>query len=104
GLVFALLLPFESAAQTAQTPSISRLGVRITSTGAARSVSGIIFAMDGSGRAIADLGADALQASVDNRPAQLSIQGGRPSIALAAAFLLDSSASPQVRDAVANAL
>ena len=46
----------------------------------------------------------ALQATLDGRPVDLSLLPGRPSIALAAAFLLDSSASPQVRDALANAL
>jgi hypothetical protein len=100
-VVITLLLPLGVAAQT---PLISRLGVRVTSSGAARTVSGIIFGLDPSGRGIVDLRADALQASVDGRAVPLSVLSGRPSIALASAFFLDSSASPQVRDAVANAL
>jgi hypothetical protein len=52
---------------------------------------------------VTDLSDTALAARVDGSPASLSLEG-RPSIALAVGFWLDSSASPQLRDALANAL
>ncbi|MBV8717831.1 MAG: hypothetical protein JOZ65_22430 [Chloroflexi bacterium] len=101
-----VLLTFGTAVATAQTaqPGIARVGVRVTSDAASSTVEGSLFAIDSTGQAVQDLPADALQARVDGRPVQLSLSGPRPSIAMAAAFWLDSSATPQVRDAVANAL
>ena len=109
-LLIGFLLPFQlvfgqqAAPGSHATSSVARLSVRITSPATARTVSGIVSAIDASGRAVTDLPPEALQASLDGKPAQLSLVQGRPSIALAAAIWLDSSASPQVRDAVANAV
>ena len=110
GLLIGLLLPFESVSGQQPAPasqaasSVARLSLRISSPTTARTVSGIISAVDSSGRAVSDLSPEVIEASVDGKPVQLNLLAGRPSIALAAALLLDSSASPQVRDAVANAL
>ena len=110
GLLLGLLLAFELVSAQQPAPgsqaasSVGRLSLRISSPTTARTVSGIISAVDSSGLAVSDLSPDALQTSVDGKPVQLNLLPGRPSIALAAAFLLDSSASPRVRDAVANAL
>jgi hypothetical protein len=106
-IALSLLLTFGTAVATAQTPQpqgIARLGVRVISDPTSNGVEGSLFAIDGVGQPVADLSADALQTRLDGRPVQLTLSGPRPSIALAAAFLLDSSATPQVRDAVSNAL
>jgi hypothetical protein len=88
-----------------QAPSnIARIGVRVTSDAGSSAVEGSLFAIDGTGQPVTDLSADDLQARVDGRPIRLALNGPRPAIALAAAFWLDSSATPQVRDAVADAL
>ena len=95
----------QPAAPTNQAPGkIARLAVRVTGDPTAPTVSGVLVALDASGQAIADLAPGDLQTTVDGRPVDLSLLTGRPPIALAAAFLLDSSASPQVRDTLANAL
>jgi hypothetical protein len=97
-----MCLPWQAAAQPAP-PSIARLGVRVTSPPTSRTVVGSLFALDQTGTPVADLSAVQLAASVDGSPVSLSL-AGRPSIALAVGFWLDSSASPQLRDAAANAL
>src|SRR5579859_918750 len=107
-LLFCLGLPLQTAwgqAAPASAPAagISRLGVRMSNPATVGSVGGVLYALDQSGRAVTDLNSSVLQATVDGKPTQVSLTGGRPSIALAAAFMLDSSASAQVRDAVANA-
>src|SRR5450631_7296 len=110
GMVLALLAPFstaigQQAGPTDQAPGrVARVTVRITSVPTAPTVAGVLVALDASGEAIADLAPGDLQTTLDGRPVDLSLVTGRPTIALAAAFLLDSSASPQVRDALANAL
>jgi hypothetical protein len=107
GVGLALLLPFQTAfAQPTGQPdgSVARLELRITSTPTARTVSGVLVALDTVGQAIPDLDPSALQITLDNQPASLALVPVRPTIALAAGFLLDSSASPQVRDALANAV
>lgn len=103
----SVLALFSLAAVAAAQPtaaSIARLGLRITNDPGSSPVEGSLYAVDSGGRAVTDLSADVLQAHLDGRPIQLSLSGVRPSIALAAAFWLDSSATPQVRDAAANAL
>jgi hypothetical protein len=110
GVFFALLAPMPTARGQPAGPtrqpqgSVARLAVRITSSPTAPTVSGVLVAFDTSGQAIVDLDPRVLQATLDGRPVELALLNGRPSIALAAAFLLDSSASPQVRDVLANAL
>src|SRR5690242_16067077 len=69
---------------------IARLGVRVTSVAPNGAAEGALFALDRTGQPIAELSPDALQARLDGRPVQLSFNGPRPSIALAAAFWLDS--------------
>jgi hypothetical protein len=95
-------LPLAVFAQTTPLP-VARLGVRVTSPPASRTLVGSVFALDQTGQAVTDLSPATLMARVDGTPATLSLTG-RPSIALAVGFWLDSSASPQVRDAAANAL
>jgi hypothetical protein len=112
GIVFSLMaLPLVESASGAAAgpahqaaPKISRVGLRVTSAATARIVSGVVVALDANSQAIPDLDSKALQATLDGRPIDLNLVSGRPTIALASAFLMDSSASPQVRDAVANAL
>jgi hypothetical protein len=101
-----VLLTFGTAVATAQTPppAVGRVGVRVTSDAASSTVEGSLFAVDSTGQPVQNLSTDSLQARVDARPVQLAFSGPRPSIAVAAALWLDSSASPQVRDAVSNAL
>lgn len=104
GLFLALLTAAPAAlAQPATTGKVARVAIRITSDPTAPTVSGVLAALDASGQAIADIAPGDLQATVDGRPVDLSL-AARPPIALTAAFLLDSSAAPQVRDALANAL
>jgi hypothetical protein len=98
----SVCLPFQAAAQPAP-PSIARLGIRVTSPPTSRTVYGSLFALDQTGLPVADLSPAELQPTLDGSAANLSL-AGRPSIALAIGFWLDSSASPQVRDAAANAL
>ncbi|MBV9579356.1 MAG: hypothetical protein JO057_12275 [Chloroflexi bacterium] len=104
-IVTTLMLcpPPEAAAQSAAAPAISRLGVRVTSPSTSRTLIGSLYALDQSGLPVSDLTPAALDATIDGSPVTLALEG-RPSIALAVGFWLDSSASPQVRDAVANAL
>jgi hypothetical protein len=97
-----LLVPLQASAQPAPRP-IARLGVHITSPPTSRTLVGSLFALDPSGAALNDLSNAEVQARIDGAPATLTLEG-RPSIALAVGFWLDSSASPQVRDSVANAL
>jgi len=110
GIFCALSAPLHSAfgqpaGPTSQPPGrVARVDVRITSAPTAPTVSGVLIAFDASGQAMTNLEPGALQTTLDGRPVSLSLLTGRPSIALASAFLLDSSASPQVRDALANAL
>ncbi|HEY2593141.1 MAG TPA: hypothetical protein VGK33_04505 [Chloroflexota bacterium] len=92
-----------SAQTTTATSPIARLGVRVTSQPTSRAVVGSVFALDQAGQAIADLSPDSLTAQVDGTPTTLSL-AGRPAIALAVGFWLDSSAPPQVRAATANGL
>jgi len=109
-VIFALLAPIHTAlgqpaVPTPQGPgTLARVGVRITSDPTAPAVSGVLIGFDARGEASTSLEPGALQTTLDGRPVSLSLVNGRPSIALAAAFLLDSSASPQVRDVLANAL
>jgi hypothetical protein len=104
-LGLSLLGPFETAtAQTTGPPGIGRLGVRVTSDSSSSNVEGSLFATDSEGQPVTDLSPGALDIRLDGKPVQLSFVGRRPSIALAAAYWLDSSATPQVRDAAANAL
>jgi hypothetical protein len=109
-ILVALLGPLPSVYGQAAAPStqsaanISRVGLRVTSGPTARTVSALVYALDSSGQAISDLNPTALRATLDGRPIDLSLVAGRPTIALATGFLLDSSASPQVRDTLANAL
>jgi hypothetical protein len=98
-----LCIPLATVAQTASPLPIARLGVRVTSASTSRTVVGSLFALDQAGQPVTDLSSEALTARVDGAPITLAL-AGRPSIALAVGFWLDSSASPQVRDAVANAL
>ena len=63
-----------------------------------------MVAVDRDGQPLSDAETRTLQARVDGQLATLSLAPGRPTIALTTAFLLDSSATPQVRDAVANAV
>ena len=98
-----LCLPLGASAQTATPLPIARLGVRVTSPPTSRTLVGSLFALDQTGQPITDLSPSTLMARVDGTPVSLSL-AGRPSISLAVGFWLDSSASPQVRDAVANAL
>ncbi len=86
------------------TGSVARVAVRITSDPSAPSVSGVLVAFDAGGQAISSIERGALQTTLDGRPVEVALLNARPSIALASAFLLDSSASPQVRGALANAL
>jgi hypothetical protein len=110
GVFLVLLAPVHSALGQQARPTdqargtVERVAVRITSIPTAPTVSGVLVALDASGQPIANLEPAALQTTLDGRPVNLSLVQGRPSIALAVAFLLDSSASPQVRDALANAL
>src|SRR5579864_364297 len=99
----ALLVAWAQGASAQSTP-IARIGVRVTSPATSRGVEGALFALDATGAPVADLGGASLQARLDGNPLQLSLTGPRPSIALTAAFWLDSSASPQVRDAAVNAV
>jgi hypothetical protein len=105
-LLLAVLLPAASAfAQQAPPPGIARLGVRITTADAGQNVTGVLYALDASGQAVADPLGEGLRATLDGSLVSLMLlPGGRPSIALVVAFLLDSSASPQARTAVANAV
>jgi hypothetical protein len=105
GVCLCAVLPLGSIGAAAQpAPSgIARIGVRVTSDAASSTVEGSLFAVDSSGQPVGNVSADALQAQLDGRPLQLSLNGPRPAIALAAAFWLDSSATPQVRDAATNA-
>ena len=98
-----LCVPFGAAAQSPASPSIGRLGVRVTSPPASRTLVGSLYALDQASMPVADLSAADVQVSLDGAPAAVSLEG-RPSIAVAVGFWLDSSASPQVREAAANAL
>jgi len=110
GLLLALLASAPTALGQPAGPTtraagrVARVAVRITSDPTAPTVSGVLVALDASGQAIADITPEDLQTTLDGRPVDLSLATARPPIALAAAFLLDSSASPQVRDALAKAL
>jgi hypothetical protein len=107
GVLFALMAPmctvFGQPVARADT-QVARVAIRITSAPTAATVAGVVVALDASGQAVPGLAPGRLQATLDGRPVELSLQSGRPSIALVSAFLLDSSASPQVRNALANAL
>jgi hypothetical protein len=104
-LLAGTAFPLEAAFGQTQPGGVVRLGMRLSnSIVSTRNVAGVMYALDGSGKPISDLSTAPLQAAVDDKPVNLSLVPGRPSIALAAGFLLDSSATPQVRDAVTNAL
>jgi len=103
GLLSAAVLPLQGASAQSTSPAISRLGVRVTSDSASTTVEGSLFAVDAAGQPVADLHGEVLDARLDGKPVQLTLSGPRPTIALAAAFWLDSSASAQVRQALANA-
>jgi hypothetical protein len=102
GLVLALTLylPIQAAAQPA---SIARVGVRVISSPTSHTLVGSVFAVDQSGQPVDDLSSAPLVTTIDGSPVTLSF-AGRPAIALGVGFWLDSSASPQVRDTLANAL
>src|ERR1700687_1145536 len=71
----------QAAPASGQAAGISRLGVRMLNPTTVGSVGGVLYALDGSGRAITHLNPGVLQATVDGRPTQVSLIGGRPSIA-----------------------
>ncbi|HEV7662862.1 MAG TPA: hypothetical protein VGQ62_04950, partial [Chloroflexota bacterium] len=109
GLLASLVLPVTLAFGQQLAPAqslgvIARMSVRMTNQPAARTASGVLVALDRDGRPLDPLEPTALEASVDGSPTNLTFVPGRPSIALAAAFMLDSAASPQVRGTLANAL
>jgi hypothetical protein len=110
GVFLALLTPMDTAfgqqaAPTSQAAGrVARVAIRITSAPTAPTVSGVLAALDASGQAVVDLEPGALQATLDGQPVPLSLLPGRPSVAVTSAFLLGSSASPQVRDVLANAV
>ena len=79
------------------------MGVRVISPPTNHTLVGSVFAVDQSGQPLDDVSATPLMATIDGSPVTLSF-AGRPTIALGVGFWLDSSASPQVRDALANAL
>ena len=104
GLVLALTLYLPIAALAQPAPaSIARVGVRVISPPTNHTLVGSVFAVDQSGQPLDDVSATPLMATIDGSPVTLSF-AGRPTIALGVGFWLDSSASPQVRDALANAL
>jgi len=95
----------QAAGPTSQSLGrVARVTIRITSAPTAPTVAGVLVALDAGGQAITDLAPGDLQKTLDGRTVDLTLVPGRPPIALTAAFLLDSSASPQVRDALSNAL
>jgi hypothetical protein len=107
GFILASFTPF-SVVYGQSTPGaprpIARVLTRITSAPADRTISGVLVALDSSGQPVTNLTPDELQAAIDGQPHGLTLAAARPSIALAAAFLFDSTASPLVRSAVSNAL
>ncbi|HLZ30962.1 MAG TPA: hypothetical protein VKV73_26895 [Chloroflexota bacterium] len=109
GMLCALLSPLQVFGQTA-TPSpqasgkVAHLSMRVISDATAKNIAGVIVGQDANGQAITNLDPKSLQATLDGRSVELSLVQGRPSIAFAAGFYLDSAATPQVRDALANAL
>ena len=93
-LLVSTAFPLEAAFGQSPPSGVARVGVRLTSSiVSTQTVAGIIYALDGSGNPITDPSTAPLQAAVDDKPVQLSLLTGRPSIALAAGFLLDSSAT-----------
>jgi hypothetical protein len=69
-----------------------------------RTVSGAVFALDERGQAIVNFDPNALQATLDDRPASLTWAPERPRITLLVGFLLNPSASEPVRRALAQAV
>jgi hypothetical protein len=105
-LLVAALFSAPAAAQTppADSAQVTHLFLRVIGAPTDATVRGLLAGVDAQGRAVSDLSSRGLQASLDGQPVDLHLAPDRPSIGLAVGLLLDSSATPAVRTALAGAI
>jgi hypothetical protein len=105
-LILAVLLTAPAAAQTqpADSGQLTHLYLRLTGAPTDATVRGLLAGVDAQGRGVPDLASRGLQASLDGQPVDVRLAPDRPSLSIAVALLLDSSAAPAVRTALAGAI
>jgi hypothetical protein len=102
-LLLVALLSTPAVAQT-DPSQVTHLYLRVTSAPTDATVRGLLAGVDAQGRAVSDLPSHGVQATLDGQPVDIHLASARPSIGVAVALLLDSSAGQSVRTAVGSAI